>query len=102
MQILVVTNQHAQQTQPDSSLLVCVIQSIPVLPKITHPSHPLPVLHPGTVCEADGSVCRLLGIPTSSLTPLAWKHAYTTPCSPQPWLSEGPMPCGWTAGPLVL
>lgn len=100
-QALIVTNQRAQQSQPGSSLLVCVAQRVPVLPQIIHPSHPLTVLCPGIVCEADGSARRLLGIPTSGLMPPDWERAYTTPCSPQPWFPEGWMPCEWTAGPPV-
>lgn len=68
-QILVVTNRCVQQSQPSSSLLVCVAQSIPVLPQIIHPSYPLTVLRPGILCKADGSVLRLRGIPTSDLMP---------------------------------
>lgn len=42
----------------------------------------LPSPSPRYACGADGSVRRLLGIPTSGLMPPAWEGDHATPCSP--------------------
>lgn len=73
---LSLTGMHAQQSQPCSSLLVCVAQSSPVLPHPTHPSHHFTVLPPGIVCKVDEAVDRLLGIPSSGLMQPDWENAF--------------------------